>query len=871
MNELFKFRLQPNSKCPTNDYIKQNQKKSFTKNPISDVYNIGIPTGTLNDIFVVDLDFYDKTKNDELFEFQAADNLFINTFGTNYEQFKTYTVQSANGGIHLYFKYDVELQTTTNAKHHIDIRADGAYIVGAGSKLLINNKLKHYKILYDKPVATIPTKLKEFLLTNLYTIKQKKIVNNVKLPIERHVKYNYHISDIELEHIIDNLDDSYWTDNNKFLQWTSFMKHLNKFDKWDSVNKTKANYDNENNINQFWNTSKIHDSIVDNVLSSIDPLYIDYYKHKPIKKNKISPTQTINKNKLGYDFLKSTISDYIIKSDCGTGKTTSFKKYIQQGNKNFISIVSRVSLGLAQYDTFTIDNITVKFYQYHNGFEQGDNIIITIDSIRKLYRLDLSNYIIFLDEYNSLIEYLHTSDTLNSTRYPIYKKLISCLNKCKQIIASDADINDISIKFYKTLKRPKHEYILNTYQHNNGIKAIELNNIDDLIDKLKKEPKFLLACDSKSSVDIIAHKLNDPDIICITSETNEHIKFDDHSKIIFSPKVLYGIDSTMERPVYCYYKECTISPSNFLQQICRCRNITTLYYCCIKKKFVGSNKTTKGIIDDIYNLNELGIRYFEDDSDSSNLYINYKMLLSEYMYMYECYKTNKFSHFICILDSRGFIRNLNVKYHKNIKADKNYRKELKALKSENFSVDNPIVQKINNYLCIPGDKIMEYKDYFINQALLTNHFNICRYMHNPAEQIEHDLKNTHEFVCNKLKSNKGKLLYLKKLKDSVNTVDIYDIEVKTNISKSRREKLCEEANIVFDPTKKITFNTNDDIKQTMLTIYRQLFGNTIFNKSYTKDENRKTKRTYTINKDVIEQHNELYNYRSTKSLKNMFI
>ena len=37
----------------------------------------------------------------------------------------------------------------------------------------------------------------------------------------------------------------------------------------------------------------------------------------------------------------------------------------------------------------------------------------------------------------------------------------------------------------------------------------------------------------------------------------------------------------------------------------------------------------------------------------------------------------------------------------------------------------------------------------------------------------------------------------------------------------------------------------------MLTIYRQLFGNNIFNKSYTKDENRKTKRTYIINKDVI--------------------
>ena len=41
------------------------------------------------------------------------------------------------------------------------------------------------------------------------------------------------------------------------------------------------------------------------------------------------------------------------------------------------------------------------------AIENGENIIITIDSIKRLNRLDYSNYVVFLDEYNSLIEYLN--------------------------------------------------------------------------------------------------------------------------------------------------------------------------------------------------------------------------------------------------------------------------------------------------------------------------------------------------------------------------------------------------------------------------------------------------------------------------------
>ena len=57
-----------------------------------------------------------------------------------------------------------------------------------------------------------------------------------------------------------------------------------------------------------------------------------------------------------------------------------------------------------------------------------------------------------------------------------------------------------------------------------------------------------------------------------------------HNKIIYSPKVIYGIDSCMRRNVYCWYKEHTINPKKMVQQVARCRNINNLYYHFEKKK-----------------------------------------------------------------------------------------------------------------------------------------------------------------------------------------------------------------------------------------------------------------------------------------------
>ena len=74
--------------------------------------------------------------------------------------------------------------------------------------------------------------------------------------------------------------------------------------------------------------------------------------------------------------------------------------------------------------------MSCKFYNIEDNFYNGDNIIITIDSVLKLRNIDFSNYVIFLDEYNSLVNYLITSTTLKNKRTSIYNMFFKILKEC---------------------------------------------------------------------------------------------------------------------------------------------------------------------------------------------------------------------------------------------------------------------------------------------------------------------------------------------------------------------------------------------------------------------------------------------------------
>jgi hypothetical protein len=107
-------------------------------------YNIGIACGP-SGLVVIDLDLPPDVDDDEeaadgaLFPLSGADILsgLAKQHGERYPG-GTYVVDTPSGGCHLYFSAAGEPRARNSAGavgRHIDVRADGGYVVGAGSRI----------------------------------------------------------------------------------------------------------------------------------------------------------------------------------------------------------------------------------------------------------------------------------------------------------------------------------------------------------------------------------------------------------------------------------------------------------------------------------------------------------------------------------------------------------------------------------------------------------------------------------------------------------------------------------------------------------------------------------------------------------------
>ena len=116
-------------------------------------------------------------------------------------------------------------------------------------------------------------------------------------------------------------------------------------------------------------------------------------------------------------------------------------------------------------------------------------------------RQDFSNTIVFLDEYNSLIEDVFTSPTMKN-RIDILETLLKMIHTCKMVIAVDADIQDHTLEILKFCKRTPH-YIKNEYLHNKGNTAKEWDSVDEMMEQIKTKDAWLLCSDSKTTAKTI--------------------------------------------------------------------------------------------------------------------------------------------------------------------------------------------------------------------------------------------------------------------------------------------------------------------------------------------------------------------------------
>ena len=871
IQNLKKIQLCYNSKVSKVKYSKGSEHNFKTK--ISNSY--GIITGIRNNLTVVDIDSYKLPKG----ELSIVEKLYPN--------FKklSFCVQSPHGGHHLYFKYDKELKQTQDNEtniinYYIDIRNDGGYIVGPGSTL----DGIPYKIINDVEIQTIPDDLKKLLLEKLYNPtkkkqqQRKKIINKINPNnIFKNNSYNYHIDDKILYKIIKKIPQEYFTDVQKWIKFTTFMKILNKKKIWDDVSSKYANYNQKNNFT-IWNSCNINLNMVEHIINiSKCQKYLPYIKYKSGIENDKKPDFIINQQKLGSDFLDKyfkvinqnglNLDCLIIKSDTGTGKTYSTKQYLK--NKKFISITSRVSLAREQYFLFNEGlNLECKYYKDSYIFENKENLVSTIDSIFKI-DFDTSEHIIYLDELSSIIEYLFDSTTMNNKRLVVFRKFLDILSNSKQIIATDADINNLCFMVLDFLKI-NYRYIVNKFKHNKNIESQEILLEKKFIEKLKKQKKFIVCSDSKTSCEILYKKLNDDSIkLYVGGEIEEDIELDKHDKIIYSPKIIYGIDSSIKRPIFCYYKQNTISSKNMLQQVCRCRNIKKLYYFFQNKKVTTPlyNSFDECIID-IVQKSKMSGTYYEAiiGEKINNFYLKCFSLLQ---FIKDCDRVNKFKNFKLLLVKRGFID--KVKSGETIKENnKEIKQRILNDKLQNFEKDyNEKYSKKNKYLQIPTDKLNDYKEYFIDDFKLLEHFNISNLLFKQNEKLYNEINERNDFNIKKIDSNKNKILNLKKILEN------HNINIK-NVDCSEVEEVQVDPLLiknVYGYKNKI--ENKKDLQKFLNNQIKKIFNVELFkNKRVNfimKDKKRARINIYKMDETLFQHHKTLYDFRNVEEYNINFI
>eukprot|EP01050_Picozoa_sp_SAG11_P014564 SAG11_NODE_1807_length_4228_cov_3.662146_4_plen_605_part_00 len=142
---------------------------------------------------------------------------------------------------------------------------------------------------------------------------------------------------------------------------------------------------------------------------------------------------------------------FFVRSGTGTGKTTSFFHYAKDHDIKFISLGSRITLVDKQYEDASKLGMECEHYgdmDYRIG-KVKKSFVCQIDSLAKILpcieKSDVSDVVVYLDEYNSLIRYLCGSSTMDDKRVMVYDAFIKLLKYCKQVICTDADITDTSM------------------------------------------------------------------------------------------------------------------------------------------------------------------------------------------------------------------------------------------------------------------------------------------------------------------------------------------------------------------------------------------------------------------------------------------
>lgn len=908
--------------------------------------NYGIITGSKNNILVLDLDTskdkWKSMKNEhpfikhysEIFNIKPCDN-FYDTIETIIYKLNTFSVKTPSGGFHIYWRIDKNSnRPTKQSKLELDIKAEGGYVVGFNSKTekgtyqvfnnvsikdISNNDDKFLDIvyIYDKPIE----KQKEYLS------RKNKVRTLQNRPVDMTLwKYNMNedlfksINNAITKHqhkFFDNKYEDYTFEN--YFKMTTFLKMFDKKDLWIEYCKKNNGYDEIKN-NELWNNINIEEAkakyqpncIVSCILYNIGKAHLlPSIKYRDLTENVIKPDLIVNSENtkgLADVFNIDTNKSYVIQSGTNSGKTYLVNNYHHnlENKTPILSIVSRTSLAAEHKRVFENMNKDEDFTEYHNYADyknknlyqfEGQNLIIQIDSLQKIQNYDFSEYIVFIDELQSVFEYLDLSSTLDTKRKEIEFIFIKAIRECKQFIGVDADIQDSVLDFLK----PKNseylsvspnldfEFVRNEYCPYKSVKAEELYSYDKVLEKIALEnDKFMLCCDSSTESHNIKNALlkKYPEkkeqweqIKIIDRLYDGDMDLDNINKLIFSPKVLYGLDSKMFRKVFCLFKGHTIPAKSMLQQVSRCRDIDKIYFHFMNKENIVNDfefNNPNEVINRIKYLDNYAYKKYDKirlknekeefchTEQSILLDKFYNDRMSKHLFNYDSDRTNKYYHFINGL-KRMKIEIISLGLCRSVKQKKSEINEVMEMTKEDLSkhfeenYNNEYYQRINDILHIPEDKFQDedFKELFINPQAVHNHFNFCNLilMDEKFSETKFTKQLQVNYSVNSAWSDENRVLWLKTL---MNNLGMFNGSL--NITKKLdncKQYEAEYIKLFRDRSKEIDFTNDKKLSKIVKKCIEKLTGEKLYTGKQ-KESNIGGKRIkwteYVINESIKDKH-----------------
>ena len=842
IENLKKIELKKNNKTPVTKWTDPtNQIKHVDlKN-----YNVGFPTGKINNIVVLDIDF----KDNGIEEF----NKYVEQYG----QINTFIVKSPNKGFHYYFLYENTNESTqhlideclTNKTKYrskgLDIRTNGGYIVAPNSSL--DNVF--YEIIKDVKPIELPESLALWLLENSedyedyenekITKKISKSKNTTSSSKKYFVnKYKYEITDEELINLLNKLDKTYLEDFTKWLIVLTICRNLDKweiFDVW--CKKYPKNYDHNKNL-KMWNANK---GLI-NINYLIKKINAEYKLNIKLAERYIPIDNKINteiekiyinieKFKIDEKLLSNEV--LIIESDTGTGKTThiaeQIKAYIETNKKynkyQLISVVNLINLSNQQIKTANDKGIVLVSYKDNKKNFRKDNIVICDNSLIILKYLDeeyFKNKILFLDEINDLLNGLTHNNLLVPNIKIIYEILIKLVKFAHKIIVSDASIKQNVIDFLnKYRKKETMKIIINQYLKYKNINAIRIMDenlfLSKLLDRIKNNKYFLFGCDSCSIItklyNICIEKNKDKvdKFILITSETNfilsnasEQFK---NKWIFYSPSIMIGVDFSIEEKQdhFIYAKGDSISPDSIYQQSTRNRNIDSLYYYFNSKQNYYAYESfdyTKSYYKELMNANDAlnGVcRQLNENDESCIIENRFYELFCYNEYIKDCYNTNKRIHYEQILKNKGYIlkkegeeKKLSKENKKEIKSIMlntdiidQYLKDEKENKDFDYKYEN--LRNLISYFKLKDDELETYNGILTDKFEREHYFNFIKLLKSDEKtMLKTTSKNNVGYEITQINTIENKINIIKKLYDKHKlkylSLDNFDTIDKINIT-----------------------------------------------------------------------------------------